>query len=125
VKEQTKGSGFPAPEISAALKSLERSGQITFDPGPRGAKYWRLTLPDDLGQIGQMTLPTLPDPARHGPDGSVHPALLIQEGRVNGAVRRGPAATEEESTLHDQPRPIASKATNPGSPAHRSTTVLP
>lgn len=74
LKDEARGSGFSGQDVSEALKRLERSGRITFDSGPRNAKNWRLTLPDDPGQGGQLTLPTLPDPAGQGDGGSVHPA---------------------------------------------------
>lgn len=60
------GSGCSRQALTTALRQLEANGRITFTPGPRGAKQWRLTLPVELGNVDGSTLPTLPDlvPAR-------------------------------------------------------------
>jgi phage/plasmid primase-like uncharacterized protein len=74
LKGYARGTGFSGEDISQALKRLQADGRITFEAGARGAKHWRLTLPEDSRQGAQMSLPNLPDPAGQGDDGSVHPA---------------------------------------------------
>jgi KaiC/GvpD/RAD55 family RecA-like ATPase len=68
------GTGRSREDLAGGLRRLAASGRITFDPGPRGAKYWRLpTLPDASGKVAEPTLPTLPGGCRAGSAGTPPP----------------------------------------------------
>ena len=60
LKELAKGTpGVTAIEMTQAIKSLHNRGVITFDPGPRNAKFWRLCeLAEPARQAGQLSLPS-------------------------------------------------------------------
>ncbi len=74
LRRHAKGSGFSGQAISEAVKRLYDADRIAYDPGPRNARNWRLTRPQDPGQGGQATLPNLSDPDGQGGANSVHPA---------------------------------------------------
>ena len=68
LKELAKGTpGVTAIEMTRAIKSLHNLGVITFDPGSRGAKYWRLCEPAEDPRQGRQ--PTLFEPAEQGRQG--------------------------------------------------------
>lgn len=52
LKRQSKGSGVPVIDVSAALKHLCERGEIAYEKGPRNAKYWYVTsLPGRKGKV--------------------------------------------------------------------------
>ncbi len=52
IKRQSKGSGVPVIDVSAALKHLCERGEIAYEKGPRNAKYWYVTsLPGRKGKV--------------------------------------------------------------------------
>ncbi len=90
IKAYAKGSGIPAVEISAAIKSLERKGVIAFDPGPNNAKLWSL-----IGQNGRPAenssagsaglLAGLPEPAGQAGEAPRKPASSYRRQAEVGA----------------------------------------
>ncbi|HUE96837.1 MAG TPA: AAA family ATPase [Longimicrobiaceae bacterium] len=102
LKTEAQGTGIRAPEVSAAIKTLENRGVITFDPGPRNSKLWRLatTLPKESGQAGQGTLPGCPELAGQGQKASpvvAHPFRGATG--ASGNVEGGQAQTEDPTDL--------------------------
>jgi hypothetical protein len=92
LKDAAKGKGVSGEDVGLALSVLHESGKITFDPGARGAKHWRLVEQLDLargpGKVAETTLPTLPDvaPGNHASPLS-HPISHLappKGGKVNG-----------------------------------------
>ena len=62
-----KGTGRSREDLGGGLRRLAASGRITFAPGAHGKKHWRRsTLPDGVGKVEELSLPTLPEacPAR-------------------------------------------------------------
>ena len=91
------GTGRSREALAGALRGLEASGQITFDPGARGAKHWRrATLPDAVGKVVETTLPTLPNLAPAGsksPAGGC-PAPLGGQAAWQATLHRRPATSQ-------------------------------
>ena len=84
LRQLARGSGCSREDLTTALRHLYADRRITFTPGRRGAKHWRLsTLPNDCGNVDEPTLPNLPDAAAAGSTGSVPPCPApIGAGRV-------------------------------------------
>ena len=94
------GTGRSREDLASALRRLEASGRITFDPGSRGAKHWRPpTLPPGSGKVVESTLPTLPDivPARSESPAGGCPTPFRGVGTLAGR-----AADDDEQLLGDE-----------------------
>jgi energy-coupling factor transporter ATP-binding protein EcfA2 len=94
LKKLAVGSGYSGEQIQGALKHLELTRLIDFTPGNRGSKFWgRATLPGNVGNLAQSTLPTLPDgcPARSG--GQAAPCPPPIGGKATVAAADGREAT--------------------------------
>ncbi|MBA3895522.1 MAG: AAA family ATPase, partial [Gemmatimonadales bacterium] len=94
------GTGRSREDLAGALRRLEASGRITFDPGARGAKHWRTaTLPAGSGKVDQSTLPTLPNLA---PAGSGSPAGGCPTPFRGAGNLAGRADTDNDPLLGDE-----------------------
>lgn len=94
------GTGRSREDLAGGLRRLEASGRITFDPGARGAKHWRLsTLPDASGKVAESTLPTLPGPC---PAGSESPAGGCPAPFRGAGTLAGRSAPPAEELLGDE-----------------------
>ncbi|HUF75364.1 MAG TPA: AAA family ATPase [Longimicrobiales bacterium] len=106
LKKEAQGTGIKAVEVSAAIAALENRGVITFDPGPRNSKLWRLTsdkmstLPQNSGQAGQGTLPVCPELAGQGRSATPEVASSRREATgASGKVDRGQGQADEHGEL--------------------------
>lgn len=114
IRELAKGTGLNGPEVSAALKRLELLKRVAFQAGSRNAKHWYrpdvTSLPENSGQAGQATLPSLSEPARQVRGGTDEPAPLDREGRVGKvADRLGQVETADHECARGCGQPVGSR----------------
>ena len=98
IKGLAKGTpGVTAIEMTQAIKSLHNRGVITFDPGPRNAKFWRLC---ELAELAEPTEPA--EPAE--PDRQAGQLSLPSCSELAGQARQPdqPSLPEPASPLGEQ-----------------------